>query len=113
MATCPSCGIITGRARWKWWIRGRPPLGALPEAASCESRLRLGHGDSLILPTDGVLGCTHGAGESFHFPRLPKVVEEAGRTDTLLIPPIVHAVPAFTKDGQRPDDLTPVQVTRR
>lgn len=92
---------------------GGPPLGVLPDAAYPETTLRLEHGDSLILLTDGVLGCTDGAGEAFDFPRLVRTVEAAGRTDTLLLPPIVRAVEVFTEDGQRHDDLTLIQVAWR
>jgi len=93
-------------------LEGGPPLGILPEATYPETTLYLGHGDSLVLLTDGVLECTDGSGQAFGFPRLIEVVEAAGQSPAGLIPPILRAVEAFTaRGGRRHDDLTLVQVT--
>lgn len=90
---------------------GGPPLGIVPDAAYPGSTLRLEHGDSLLLLTDGVLECTNESGESFGFPRLVQTVQTAGRTDSRFVEPILNAVMAFTANGRRHDDLTLVQVT--
>jgi phosphoserine phosphatase RsbU/P len=92
-------------------LPGGPPLGILLDAAYPGTTLRLEHGDSLLLLTDGVLECTNESGEAFGFPRLIQAVQTAGRDNTLFVEPILRAVDAFTANGRRHDDLTLVQMT--
>jgi sigma-B regulation protein RsbU (phosphoserine phosphatase) len=92
-------------------LEGGPPLGILPDATYPETVLPLEHGDSLILLTDGLVECTNASGEAFGFPRLVEVVEASGRTESLLVQPILRAVEVFTAEGQCHDDMTLVQVT--
>ncbi len=90
-------------------LAGGPPLGILPEAAYPETILELEHGDSLLLITDGVLESQDARGEAFGLPRLIEVVEAAGPGRTVLLPPVLDAVEAFS-GGRRHDDLTLVQL---
>lgn len=92
-------------------LPGGPPLGIVPDAEYPGITLRLEHGDSLLLLTDGVLECTNESREAFGFPRLIEAVRTAGRTGTLFVQPVLRAVEAFTANGRRHDDLTLVQVT--
>ena len=92
-------------------LPGGPPLGILSGVVYPGSTLELEHGDSLLLLTDGVLECTNASGEAFGFPRLLEVIRAAGGAGTSLVRPILGAVDAFTRDGDRHDDLTLVQLT--
>jgi phosphoserine phosphatase RsbU/P len=92
-------------------LAGGPPLGILSEVDYPGTTLRLEHGDSLLLLTDGVLECTNASGEAFGFPRLIQAIRAAGRDGAAFVQPILDAVEAFSREGKRHDDLTLVQVT--
>lgn len=85
-----------------------PPLGILPVDYP-ETAISLKKGDRLILLTDGVFDAKNREGERIGFDRLVEFIK-SHLDEEELIQKIVDYVNNFSKDTERADDLTLVEV---
>ena len=91
---------------------GGPILGAFPSAAFEEETLRLQHGDTLVMFTDGAIEARNVQDEEFGEDGLmERLVDGASSTPKELLRQIIDGVRDFCKQAEQSDDIT-VTVTR-
>ena len=87
------------------------PLGLLPDMTYQEHEAVLGHGETLLLHSDGLAEAHSPGGEMFGFPRLAKLCAERG--GQALIDLLLTELAAFTGPGwEQEDDITLVSLQR-
>jgi serine phosphatase RsbU (regulator of sigma subunit)/anti-sigma regulatory factor (Ser/Thr protein kinase) len=88
------------------------PLGLLPDMDYQEQETTLGHGDSLLLHSDGLAEAHSPAGEMFGFPRLAKLCGERDGGEAL-IDLLLSELALFTGPAwEQEDDITLVTLQR-
>jgi serine phosphatase RsbU (regulator of sigma subunit)/anti-sigma regulatory factor (Ser/Thr protein kinase) len=88
------------------------PLGLLPDMDYQEHETVLGHGDSLLLHSDGLAEAHSPAGEMFGFPRLAKLCGERDGGEAL-IDLLLSELALFTGPAwEQEDDITLVTLQR-
>jgi serine phosphatase RsbU (regulator of sigma subunit)/CHASE2 domain-containing sensor protein len=100
---------------------GQPPVflkatglavGALPDATYRAEALTLGHGDSLILYTDGITDAENEAGERFSRDRLVRLVSASAGGAQAMIADIVQDLNHHVGEGSPADDVTLMAISR-
>lgn len=88
------------------------PLGAMPGMTYEENEACLAPGESILLPSDGLVEAHNAMGEMFGFPRLRRVVE-ASRGSEHLIDECLAALHEFVgSDWEQEDDITLLTLQR-
>lgn len=90
---------------------GGPPLGILPDQAYPPEELRLGHGETVVLYTDGALEAKNRRGQRFGMDRLVAGLEAATREGGRPVAKLLEAIGAFAEGTPQHDDITLVQMT--
>lgn len=89
------------------------PLGVDTDSDYSEATAVLGHGDTVLLYTDGVLEAENEAGEIFSFERLQALVEANARLKPrAMVALLLHELRAWS-GGKQTDDVTIVVLRRR
>ena len=92
---------------------GGPVLGILPAAPYRESRAELGHGDMLVLYSDGVTEATNSRYEEFEEARFIEVLKEnRGKSAAEIVAAVTRALAAFAAGAPQADDITLVVAKR-
>lgn len=90
------------------------PVGLLEDSTFDVQTRRLGHGDRLILYSDGITEAQNADGQFFGAARLQSIVQEySDRPCALLHQAILNSVSAFIGGREQEDDLTLVVVEYR
>ncbi|MBV5309929.1 PP2C family protein-serine/threonine phosphatase [Chromatium okenii] len=113
----------------RWWNGGMPsiwmrradglhelashalPLGILPELPACESprRVRLQHGDRLLLTTDGLLEAMNAEGEMFVNSGFVEILQ-TWAFNAPLLPALVKALDIHSAGVEQSDDICVVEI---
>jgi sigma-B regulation protein RsbU (phosphoserine phosphatase) len=89
------------------------PLGVDADSDYSEGEATIGHGDTVVLYTDGVLEAENDGGEIFSFERLQALVEaNSGLKPRALVSRLLHELRAWS-GGTQTDDVTIVVLRRR
>jgi sigma-B regulation protein RsbU (phosphoserine phosphatase) len=89
------------------------PLGVLRGSEYDERSRALGHGDTVLFYTDGVVEATNAHGEIFGYDRLAAILHaNDGLKPRALLAALLHELRAWSS-GEQTDDITMVIVRRR
>ncbi len=89
------------------------PLGLFAEGEYGSQKLRLAHGDRLVLYTDGLSESFNGAGEQYGTARLTALLERQGGLPAKeLLAAILEDVQGFRSGKPKSDDLTVMTIRR-
>jgi sigma-B regulation protein RsbU (phosphoserine phosphatase) len=96
------------------WLRGKGiALGVIPQIQLEEQSVRMGHGDVLVLYTDGVTEALSSAQEEFGLKRLTDcIITHRERSAEEIVQAVREAVDTFTTGMRQFDDFTMVVVKR-
>jgi serine phosphatase RsbU (regulator of sigma subunit) len=111
----PPLILRSGDGHLEQMERGETALGVLTDVDFQEHAVTLGHGDCMILFTDGVTEALSADGVLFGEPRLHEVIRKRCTQDTAdgTLSRIVDAVADFVGDQPASDDLTLMVVRRQ
>lgn len=108
---------VAGHPPFLWLTKGKvlimdvhagPPLGILPTNYPV-AELSMNNGDRLLLLTDGVFEAKNKKGKRIGFKNLVRFVRK-NKDDDQLVQKIIEYINDFSKDIERADDLTIVEV---
>jgi serine phosphatase RsbU (regulator of sigma subunit) len=88
------------------------PLGALPDMEYAEKEAYLDPGNSILFLSDGLVEAHNPAREMFGLSRLEKVVENSGRSDSLIDECLTELTKFVGRDWEQEDDITLVTLRR-
>jgi phosphoserine phosphatase RsbU/P len=114
-----SCGhnpplLLRADGDFEWLERGGLPLGMFTDAQFEPGDVRLGHGDTLVFYTDGLVECTDSTGSDFGAERLLATLHESRHlTARGLMDRAVAAMREFTDNRAASDDCTLMVVRRK
>jgi len=87
------------------------PLGLSDDAVFTEHRMCLGHGDRMVLYTDGLLDCTNTKGQAWPRRKLEKLLGQLAESgEGNLVDPIMRAAFAHYSGHPLADDITLVAI---
>jgi len=96
------------------YTEGSFPVGLVDVAEFSATRMKLEHGDTLVLYTDGIVEADNTERELFGFPRLRQVVEANARASMAdLQKAVLDAVADFSRGAPQADDITLLLVRYR
>lgn len=96
------------------YSEGSFPVGLVDGAEFSSTRMKLEHGDTLVLYTDGIVEATNTERELFGFPRLRQVVTACARASMEgLQKAILDGVADFSRGAPQADDITLLLVRYR
>ncbi|MHC4916099.1 MAG: PP2C family protein-serine/threonine phosphatase [Planctomycetota bacterium] len=88
------------------------PLGIAPDTVYPEAGIRLQHGETLVMLTDGAFEAKRADGTLYGLDRLTEVIGRKPGDPGVLVDRLLADVIDFMGDSGRPDDLTVVAVRR-
>ncbi len=96
------------------YTEGSFPVGLVDGAEFTSTRMKLEHGDTLVLYTDGIVEADNTERELFGFPRLREVAEANVRASIAdLQKAVLDAVADFSRGAPQSDDITLLLVRYR